>query len=168
MKVFVEEQRFNQWWLYAIIFATMVTIVISVYEVYDATIIEQTNEFWMSAGIGIVISFIMFAVLFLKLETKIDERGVHYGFWPFQLKLKTAEWHEIEDCYVRQYRPIGEYGGWGYRFSLKKHGKAYNVKGNNGIQIVFKDDSRTLIGTQKPSEVAAVLKQYAHKLNKIS
>ncbi len=168
MKVFVEEQRFNQWWLYAIIIATMVTIVISVYDVYDATIIEQTSEFWMSAGIGIVISFIMFAVLFLKLETKIDERGVHYGFWPFQLNLKTAAWHEIEKCYVRTYSPLSEYGGWGYRISFKKHGKAYNVSGDKGIQIIFKNGNRTLIGTQKPSEVEAVLKQYAYKLNKVS
>ena len=58
---------------------------------------------------------------------------------------------------VRQYKPLSEYGGWGLRYGSS--GKAYNVSGNIGIQLHFKDGSTLLIGTNKKEEVEVVLKQ---------
>jgi TATA-box binding protein (TBP) (component of TFIID and TFIIIB) len=59
---------------------------------------------------------------------------------------------------VREYAPLSEYGGWGLRYSVN-HGKAYNVSGNQGVQLFFTNGKKLLIGTQKPEEITAILKQ---------
>jgi hypothetical protein len=50
---------------------------------------------------------------------------------------------------------LKEYGGWGIR--MGRNNKAYNVSGNIGIQIIFNDESKLLIGTNEPEEIANVL-----------
>jgi hypothetical protein len=35
--------------------------------------------------------------------------------------------------------------------------RAFNATGNIGLQLVFKDGKKLLIGTQKPAEIEAVL-----------
>lgn len=63
----------------------------------------------------------------------------------------------MEKCYVRTYSPIREYGGWGFRQALGEKGKAYNVKGNKGIQIQLKTGKNILIGTQKEKDAQQVI-----------
>jgi TATA-box binding protein (TBP) (component of TFIID and TFIIIB) len=49
-----------------------------------------------------------------------------------------------------------EYGGWGIRCGW--HGKkVYNISGNRGVQLVFKNGKRLLIGSQKPDDFANAL-----------
>lgn len=63
---------------------------------------------------------------------------------------------------MRTYSPIKEYGGWGYRITLK-NGKAFNVTGNKGIQLVLKSGKKLLIGTQQESEASLVINRYLKK-----
>ncbi|MCD6544585.1 MAG: hypothetical protein J7K34_08760 [Flavobacteriaceae bacterium] len=81
-------------------------------------------------------------------------------------------WSELSKCYVRKYSPISEFGGWGIRgvqrkgfWDFRKKGMAYNVKGDMGIQLIFKDDGKLLIGTQDPEKAEMVIKNYIHKIN---
>ena len=53
------------------------------------------------------------------------------------------------------YNPIAEYGGLGIRFG--PNGKAYNVSGNTGLQVILKNKSKVLIGTNDAEALAAVL-----------
>jgi len=69
-------------------------------------------------------------------------------------------WNEITQSYVRKYNPITEYGGWGLRWGLK--GKAYNMSGNKGIQLVLNGNIRLLIGTNKAEEADEVLRRTGH------
>lgn len=93
------------------------------------------------------------------MDTEIREDGIYYQFFPFQLKMKKIAFDDIEKIYLRKYKPIMEYGGWGYKFGLFGKGWAINIAGNKGIQIEFKDSKKRkfLIGTQKSEEVEAVL-----------
>jgi len=46
----------------------------------------------------------------------------------------------------------------GFRCGFRKgSGKAYNMKGNQGAQLVFKNGKRLLIGSQKPDELAEAI-----------
>ena len=63
---------------------------------------------------------------------------------------------DLSEYYARTYRPIWEYGGWGIRCSFGK-GKAYNVSGNKGVQLVFKSGKRLLIGSQRADELEEAL-----------
>lgn len=163
MKVFTEEQKFRQWYFLAII-AIVFSVIIYTTVTEFREIGDDTRQLSVLIITTILTLMILFLVLFLSLRTKINERGIYYGFWPFQLKLKHLAWNEIDRIYVRKYNPIREYGGWGYRFSFGKDGKAYNVSGSTGIQIIFKNGKKTLIGTQKKTEVERVLNTYKHLL----
>ena len=71
------------------------------------------------------------------------------------LKSKLIPWSEIGKIYVRNYNPISEYGGWGYR--KWGEGRAYNTKGRQGLQLVLKDGSKPLVGTQKKDELEKIV-----------
>jgi hypothetical protein len=58
-------------------------------------------------------------------------------------------------CYVRKYKPLAEFGGWGLRFGVS--GKAYNISGNKGLQLELTNNKKLLIGTQKPEELSEAL-----------
>ena len=61
----------------------------------------------------------------------------------------------IRSCEARTYRPIREYGGWGIRWGPS--GKAYNVSGNEGVQLVLEGGKRVLIGSQRAEELAEAI-----------
>ena len=92
----------------------------------------------------------------LKLITRVDAKGVHVRFFP--LTHKQIPFENRTSCQARTYRPIREYGGWGIRFSRK--GRAYNVSGNQGVQLTFKQGKPLLIGSQKPEELAAAINSH--------
>ena len=137
-------------------------LVVGIVVVVSPDLDVNSSEFWALIGcLMLTLVLFIFIMFFLKLETKIDEQGIHYGFWPFQLNLKLISWLDINECYVRSYSPIAEYGGWGYRsIGFGKNGTAYNVKGSKGIQIVMKNDKRILIGTQKDTEAERIINSF--------
>jgi hypothetical protein len=71
------------------------------------------------------------------------------------------KWNEVQQCYIREYSPIFEYGGWGWRYSFS-NGRAYNVSGKIGLQIVLKNGKRILIGTQKANKLKEYIEQHGH------
>ena len=106
-------------------------------------------------GVPLVIFTLMFFVL--RLETVVDEQGIHYRFFPFHITTRLKTWDEIEKAYVRVYKPITEYGGWGYRFAFGD-GIALNVSGNVGLQILYKNGKKLLLGTKKREELVVYMK----------
>ncbi len=113
----------------------------------------------------LVLSVTLF-VLGIRLDTRIDHEGVHVRMFPFHLSWKHFSWQELIHASVRKYKPIAEYGGWGFRFFGKK--KAYSISGNMGLQLEFKSGKNLLIGTKKPDEMAAILKTVSMARKRIS
>ena len=107
------------------------------------------------------ITSLLIIILFLitRLETLIKKDGIYVRFYPFQPNYMVFTWDKISTAFVRQYDPIAEYGGWGLRFGLFGRGKAFNISGNKGLQLVFHDGTKLLIGTQKPEELSEILKR---------
>ena len=163
MKVFKEEQRFTQTWLIVLLaFSLIVPIVIIIKEIMTEDIIVSIKQ-------NIVIIFALIIaitpIFFFKLTTRIDEKGVYYQFFPFHFSLKLISWNEISKAYIRTYNPISDYGGWGLKGGWSKSkGKALNVSGDIGMQLVLKNGKKLLIGTKKSDEIKQVLKTYLNKL----
>lgn len=107
---------------------------------------------------SVVVVFVAVLFYFTKLETRLDETGITIRFFPFQRVYYYVKWEELESVQVRKYKPIMEYGGWGLRYSFR-NGKAYNISGNQGLQLVLKSGKKFLIGTQKHTELAQFLTQ---------
>jgi len=66
---------------------------------------------------------------------------------------KLIRLNDIEKCYYREYRPVMEYGGWGWRWSPRM-GVAYNVTGTRGVQLELKNGKKILIGSRQARQLA--------------
>lgn len=104
--------------------------------------------------IAICIGFVLITHLafFTRLITQVTKKGLFVRYIPFHFWTKEIDLKNIKHIEAKQYRPIIEYGGWGIRLGWKK--KAYNVYGNKGVEIIFKNDHKLLIGSQHPNELA--------------
>lgn len=78
-------------------------------------------------------------------------------FFPFHLHYKHYSWDDILKAEVRTYNPIGEFGGWGLRGAGKD--RAFNISGNQGLQLEFKDHKKLLIGTRQAEAITKALEQ---------
>ncbi len=161
MKTFYEEQQFNQPWLKILFFFILVVSLIPlIIFMNQEDFYTNSEEFWLLFLTNTLLVFLfLFLIRVLKLKIKIDTHGIHYAFYPFRNSLKTITWREIKSCQVVSYSPIGDYGGWGYRISLKK-GRALNVKGNKGIKIELLTGKKLLLGTQKPLEAKEAIANF--------
>lgn len=101
--------------------------------------------------IGIAALFIV-----LKLETEVRSDGLYVRYFPFHLKYKKINPDDLTEYSARKYSPLWEYGGWGIKCG--KGGKAYNVKGDRGLQLVFNNGKRLLIGSQKADELEQAMR----------
>lgn len=155
--VFSETQKFDQWWLWLILIGLNGLFVFGVF-----TQIIAGGKFGNLSATDIVllaVTIFMFLlnILFFnfRLETRIQTDGIYVRFFPFHKSFKHYSWDVIDQSYVRKYSPVREYGGWGIRTGQK--GEAFNISGNQGLELEFKDGGRLLIGTNKPEELSAAL-----------
>jgi len=123
---------------------------------------KPMSDFSLLIGFLLVIGFALFLCWFfysIKLETEINEHSLKYRFWPFIRDFKEVSINSIYSMNVEKYKPIREYGGWGYRFSMKGRGLCLNVSKNIGLRIIMKDGYELLIGTQKEEELRQVIEK---------
>ena len=160
---FREEQRFSQIWVWLIVIGVAALIWYSTF-----TQIIQRRPFgehpapntlliifWFLFGIGMPA-----LLLSARLITEVRMDGIYIRFFPFHFSYREIAFHDLKSFEVRRYNALREYGGWGIRYGPQ--GKAYNVGGNRGIQLVLTDGKRILIGSQKPEEfLAAIQAEYA-------
>jgi len=160
---FSETQKFNQWWLWLILIGLNALFVFFAFE----QIVAESRFGNLSATdvVLLVVTAFMFLlnILFFnfRLETRIQTDGIYVRFFPFHKSFKHYSWEVIDQSYVRKYSPIREYGGWGIRIGTK--GNAFNISGNQGLQLEFNNHKRLLIGTNKAEELAAVLDKIRRK-----
>lgn len=162
---FLEIQKFRQWWLWFLlagikgIMGFFIVTQVMFGEPFGSSLVDNA-----ALLIGFLFVLILSLLFFMmKLETRISETGIAVRFYPIQLKFRNYHWEELDQVYLRTYSPLAEYGGWGIRYSFTGKGKALNVSGKTGIQLVFKDGSRLLIGTSKAFEVEQLLELYKKK-----
>lgn len=163
MTCFEETQKFDQPWLRILIGALAVwSVGMPVYGLYHQFVLGRPwgdrpfsdtglivfSVLMVGFGLGI---FGLFQVL--NLRTRVTDEGLRVDFTPFVHRLITFD--QIRSAEARQYNPVLEYGGWGLRYG--RGGQAYNVKGNQGVQLTFADGRRLLIGSQKADALAAAI-----------
>lgn len=166
MKIFIEEQKFNQ---PLVIFGISIAVIAVSFATFQnwSTIADDN----LSSKIGslsgfIIVLLVALLFVFLKLKTRVDDIGIHYQFSPFQFSFKTIPWNNIAKCYIRNYDAINEYGGWGMKFSFfKKRGKCFTTKGTIGLQLELKNGKKILFGTQLKDNLQETLNNYLTKNN---
>ncbi|MFN5416587.1 MAG: hypothetical protein ACK5B9_05980 [Flavobacteriia bacterium] len=159
--LFSEKQKFTQWWLFLLLFGISGLFIYALY----IQLVVGTPFGDKPIGNGGLIAISIFVLnlnaLFFatRLETQIDHKGIYVRFYPFQRKMRFYAWQEIQKAEVRTYKPLQEYGGWGIRYGFRGNGKAYNVSGNEGLQLELKSGEKFLIGTRKGEELNLVIEK---------
>ena len=161
-RLFEETQRFKQVWIWIIL------IGVSLVMLYQLTMaLTESNPATESLTALTIALFLVIGVNIIiysaRLKTKIDNEGVSITFKPLINKPKLFACEEIDRAFVRKYKPIWEYGGWGIRYRWS--GRAYNTSGNIGLQLIMKSGKKILIGTRKPEELKAFLDKYIFNEN---
>ncbi|MBI1389891.1 MAG: hypothetical protein GC154_15735 [bacterium] len=148
--LFREVQYFRQWWLWLIITISFGSALGgSIFDfINKAPESRSMNELLfnlaITGGIGLIVILLM---LTMKLTTEVRKDGLYIQFFPLQFSTKEISTHRLTRCEARTYSPIWEYGGWGIRFTFR-NGTAYNVSGNEGVQLEYEDGKKILIGSQ--------------------
>ncbi len=157
--LFKETQRFTQWWIWAFNLGILLMPFIAIYQQLIRG--EMFGDKPMSdLGLLVLTCFIVLLVVsfrIMNLKTEITNDRIYFYFFPFHTKKHFYDLADIRKMEVVKYRPILDYGGWGVRgFGSNK---AFSVKGNKGLKIIFKNGDIRLIGTQKPEELQKVIQE---------
>jgi hypothetical protein len=143
--IFDEQQKFDARFgaaLYAVMGAVAVIVL--------ARGGESAGPALWSLAPGFLIIFVLFQLM--TMSTRVDDDGVAIETL-FFLKRRIG-FSEIASAEATTYRPLRDFGGWGYR--LGPGGKAFNMRGDRGVRLVLKNGDRVLIGSQQADELAAL------------
>lgn len=149
--IFTEKQRLSGLWLWIIFLIAIIPLLLIYFFAKEGIIVSS-----------LIIIPIMVLLLLLKLTTTITPDGIRVKFFPLYIFDQEIKWEDISDIYIRKYKPIAEYGGWGVRWS-GKNGTAYTTQGYYGIQLVLKNNKKVLIGTQQSTQIEVLISEWKNK-----
>src|SRR5688572_605652 len=135
--LFKEVQRFKQVWLWLLIGGIALVFWAGF---FSQVIFEQPFSDNPITDLSLTISTAIMGILFpyffyyMHLKTNVTPDGIYVRFYPFHIKDVFIPVSKIATAEAVKYNPILDYGGWGIRWSF--NGKAYNVSGNKGVQLV--------------------------------
>ena len=155
--LFEEEQTFvGTWTWYLLLAISGLSIAPGIFILFVS---ENTQDGLISLGVVLgVMSLVILLLWVIRLRVTVDRSSIYYTFSPFIKSERILTKTDIQEMKVRKYRPIMEYGGWGYRLRFRS-GKALTVSGNFGLQLTLANSKRLLIGTQKPKELEVAIRQ---------
>ncbi len=164
--LFAETQRFRQWWMWTLLILLNGLLAVMAYtHVFEKpSLTDNLAETITICAVALLIFILTFGMLSVKLQTRISTDRISVCLYPIQRSYRHYHWKDITNCYIRDYSPIGEFGGWGFRGT--KRNRALNIDGSKGIQLQLKNGNKLLIGTQNATEASAAVKTIASNQNR--
>ncbi len=106
---------------------------------------------YVGTGLSLVFIILFFVFRKMRLETAITQSGIYFRYPPFQNKFHKISLSEIRNWEVREYNPVKEYGGWGFKKQGKPRNKntGYMISGKTALFLNLKNGHEILIGTQR-------------------
>ena len=105
--VYKEQQRFRQWWLWAIILGLTI---------FWLSLILISREL-IVVLLALILDLGLIVFMYsLKLDTEVTHTGVRIKFWPFHRRWLLFEFSTFKSAQEVKYRPLADYGGWGIRY----------------------------------------------------
>lgn len=170
--VYREVQRLTQFWIWLIVAGVAILMWIGFVQqiilgkpfgdkpMPDAMLIVS----WML--FGIIFPAVMFGLVKLIVEVRDqgENSGIYVKFLPFHPKYRTFSLREITRHEPIAYNALQRFGGWGVRINLKGE-TAYNMKGNQGIELVV-NGKTVVIGTQRPEAFKRALDEVMSQQSK--
>jgi hypothetical protein len=138
-----EVQRITALWIWAIV---LLPTALAWWAFVQQVLLSKPFGTNPAPNLAVVIIWLVFSlplpllILAVSLRTEVRDDTVRLRFFPF--RSRTIAIGDIRECEPRTYSPIGEYWGWGIRWT-PGHGWCYTVQGNRGVQL-------TLVGGGAP------------------
>ena len=159
--IFREVQTFGSTLRRLLVVLMGISFVIFALALWETITNPKTTNTLVSILVSIVVMAIPIAVtilfFILKMETEVRTDALYVRFYPMHIRFRKFTGQDLAEHYSRTYKPIREYGGWGIRCSFTGKGRAYNISGNKGVQLVFTNGKKLLIGSQQPDDLAAAI-----------
>jgi hypothetical protein len=158
---FRETQRFHQWWIWLLV---LIAPAVSVWAFVQQIVFGNPWGNNPASDLVLIILVIVFGIglpvfmYSLRLITEVRDDGIYVKFSPFHFNWVIFSFDDIDAWEVQTYNPLKDFGGWGIRYGWK--GKAYNVHGNRGVLLSFKDGKSVLIGSQRADELGDAISEY--------
>ncbi len=143
MKLYKEIQKLPFWIPFGVFFSGCCILLFQLS-------VPQLNHFMLAFG-GVLSAVVALLLYVVRLDINIQPGVFTYRLYPFQVRFREITFADVHEISIRKYSPILEYGGWGIRFG--KSGNAVNLKGNMGVQFLFKDGRKLLIGTSQADSI---------------
>jgi hypothetical protein len=152
--VFNEEQTYRGTWvIYLLILIELPTLILLLVLLFNS---KDKSEMGLVLALVLgTLGFVFLLILNLKLETRIDQSGVSFRYFPFIQSWRKFPKETIQSISVINYSPITDYGGWGFKGN--KTTKAYSILGDRGLLLDVGEKKKIMIGTLKAKELEAYL-----------
>ncbi len=153
-QVFKETQTYRGTWImYLIVLVEIPTLILLL-----TLFFKEENKTEMGIALGLVtitMAFIFLLLFNLKLETRIDQFGISFRYFPFINSWRKYPFDQIKKLEVINYSPITDYGGWGLKGNSTT--KAYSILGDQGLLLDVGEKKKIMIGTMKAKELEQFL-----------
>jgi hypothetical protein len=110
--------------------------------------------------LGFIALIVILTALFLRLETVVSEQELAVSFGWLPVVRKRMPLTEITRVEASSYRPLRDFGGWGWRFGPGGV-QALTAKGTAGVFLWLRDGQRYLVGSARSDELAQALRHGA-------
>lgn len=157
-KVLFEETQRN---IILIIVPAMVSVIVGLLAIMQIGTGKPIGNHPLSDN-SLVIAFVITVLIGLllgtqKLKTTITPDEIIYSFGIFSSR-SVIKIGDVQAVSIIKYDALTEFWGWGVRYNSTTD--CYTVSGDTGLEIVFFNGKKKLIGTQKPAELQLVLETY--------
>lgn len=159
-QIYKEIQSYRGTWIvYFIILVELPTIILLLTFYFQA---EDKAEMGIALTVvGATMALIFLFIFNLRMETRIDQYGISFKYFPFIRSWRKYPKETIRTISVINYNPIMDYGGWGLKGN--KTTKAYSIMGDQGLLFDVGDKKKIMIGTMKAKELEEYLSSWKEK-----
>lgn len=142
-----EEQRLPRVIVAIVIAAAFVPWILTLTTGRPAASLENMLGWLVVALIGLWLSR-------MRMVTEVSREGIAISF-PWLWPTRRIPFPDLAGYHAVKYNPLLEFGGWGVRFGFRR--RAYNMRGDRGVELLLRDGRRILIGSQRPEDLVAAL-----------
>lgn len=156
-QVYKETQSYRGTWImYFILLVELPTIILLL--TFFLLAEDKAEVGFALAIVGGMMSLIFLFIFNLKLETRIDQNGISFKYFPFVRSWRKYPKKSIKTISVINYNPITNYGGWGLKGNSTT--KAYSILGDRGLLFDVGEEKNIMIGTMKAKELEEYLSSW--------
>jgi hypothetical protein len=155
--LFREKQHMDQWWLR---FLVLIPTAVAWWGFGQQIVLGRPFGTHPASNLEMVIIQVLVGVLLpivvlgANLVVTVMPGRMDLRYFPFARR--AVDLSTIAACEVRSYSPLGDYGGWGIRGYADD--RVWSCRGNRGVQLVFRDGRKFLIGSSRPEELASAIR----------